>query len=73
MSRHFDKLIDRLTAPEPKARRTEPRTRSQVESFVKGFGLSAAATKQIVEQWSEDIQLARTQGYDEGYEEWRDY
>lgn len=73
MSRHHDKLIAALTAPEPKPRRTEPRSRSEVESFVKGFGLSAAATRQIVEQWTDDIHLAHNSGYDQGYEEGRDY
>lgn len=71
MSRHHEKLIAVLTAPEPKPRRTEPRSRRQVESFVKGFGLSAAATRQIVEQWTEDIDLARSGGYDDGYNEGR--
>jgi hypothetical protein len=73
MSRHHDKLIAALTAPEPKPRRTAPRSHQEVQSFVKGFGLSAAATRQLVEQWNEDICLARTQGYDEGYDEGRDW
>lgn len=71
MSRHHDKLIEQLTTPEPRPRRTEPRTRQQVESFVKGFGLSAAATSQLVAAWTEDIDLARSEGYDNGYQEGR--
>lgn len=73
MSKHHDKLIAALTAPEPKPRRTEPRSRSEVESFVKGFGLSSAATRQIVEQWIDDIHLAFDSGYDQGAEDERSY
>jgi hypothetical protein len=69
VSRHHDKLIERLTAPEPKPRRTEPRTRQQVESFVKGFGLSAPATLRLVEAWTEDIDLAESEGYYRGAED----
>lgn len=69
MSKHYDKLITALTAPEPKPVRTERRSRSEVESFVKGFGLSAAATRQIVDEWCQDISLARGTGYDDGYDE----
>ena len=72
MSRHHEKLIQSLTEPEPKARRTEPRTYAEVESFVKGFGLSAAATRQMVAAWAEDVGLARSEGYDQGYYEGRD-
>lgn len=68
MSRHHDKLIEQLTAPEPESRRTEPRTQQEVESFVKGFGLSAAATRRIVTAWTEDMHLSWTNGYAEGYE-----
>jgi hypothetical protein len=69
MSRHHEKLIQSLTEPEPPARRVEPRLRYEVESFVKGFGLSAAATKQIVAAWTEDIDLADSDGYHRGVED----
>jgi hypothetical protein len=71
VSRHHDKLIAQLTAPEPQPRRTEPRTRQEVESFVKGFGLSAAATKRVVDAWVEDVDVAHSAGYDRGYDEGR--
>ncbi len=73
MSRHYEKLIERLTAPEPKPRRTEPRTRDEIESFVKGFGLSTAATKLVVAAWSEDVQLASESGWSEGYNSAEEY
>lgn len=69
MSKHYDKLITNLTTPEPKPVRTEPRSRSEVESFVKGFGLSAAAIRQIVDEWCQEINLARSTGYGDGYDE----
>lgn len=68
MSRHHDKLIAELTTPEPKPRRTEPRTQQEVESFVKGFGLSAPAVRQLVAAWTEDVQLAHGEGWNQGYE-----
>lgn len=48
--------------------RTEPRTRAEVESFVKGFGMSAAATRRVVDEWMADQQRARDKAYDEGWE-----
>jgi hypothetical protein len=69
MSRHHDKLIARLTAPEPPPRRTDPRTRQEVESFVKGFGLSTSATLRLVQAWTEDIDLAESRGYHQGAED----
>jgi hypothetical protein len=71
VSRHHDKLIEQLTAPEPRAQRTEPRTHGEIESFVKGFGLSAAATRQLVSAWTEDVGRAWNQGYAQGDEEAR--
>lgn len=73
MSRHHEKLIARLTEPESKPRRTEPRTRNEIESFVKGFGLSAAATRQMVSAWTEDVDLARQDGWDDGYSSAEEY
>ena len=42
--------------------RTEPMGRGEVESFVKGFGMSAAATKRIVGEWMADQERARDAG-----------
>ncbi len=69
VSKHYDKLIDQLTAPNPGPRRTEPRTEEQVRSFVKGFGLSASATDLMVGAWIGDIQLAHESGWSDGYEQ----
>jgi len=44
--------------------RTEPRSREEVESFVKGFGMSAAATRRIVDEWCADQQRARDAGWE---------
>ena len=44
--------------------RTEPRSRAEVESFVKGFGLSAAATRRIVDEWCADQERARDAGWE---------
>lgn len=72
MARHHDKTISaaqRLVAETGRPpERTEPRTRQEVESFVKGFGLSAAATRRIVDEWVADVGRARTAAYDEGWE-----
>jgi hypothetical protein len=46
----------------------EPCTRAVVESFVKGFGLSAAATRRIVDEWMADQERAKWEAYDEGYQ-----
>lgn len=46
------------------AERTEPRSRQEIESFVKGFGLSAAAVRRIVEEWAADSQRARDAGWE---------
>lgn len=50
--------------PEP----TGPMTRRQVESFVKGFVVSPAAQRRMVDAWMADQGRARSEGYDEGQE-----
>jgi len=75
MSRHFEKGI--RTAQEVVAsvgkrqEPTEPMTRQQVESFVKGFidpRGSAGSIKQIVDKWMADQQCTRAEAYDNGWE-----
>lgn len=44
--------------------RTEPRTRAEVESFVKGFGMSARATARMVDEWMADQDRARDAGWE---------
>lgn len=72
MSRHHDKLIQSAAEAAAQAGqpppRTAPRTREEVESFVRGFGLSAPATRRIVAEWIADTDRARTVGYSDGYE-----
>lgn len=45
-------------------RYANPMTRREIEAFVRGFGLSAAATRQVVEMWSDDQDHAREAGYE---------
>ena len=68
MSRHYEKTVQRARdvqesvgrAPD----RTEPRTREEIESFVKGFGMSARATRRVVEEWYADSQRSRDAGWE---------
>jgi len=72
MGRAYEKRIRRAQEVQASvgrpAERTEPRTRAEVESFVKGFGLSAAATRQIVDEWTADQARAASRAWDEAYE-----
>lgn len=43
-------------------------TRKEIESFVAGFALSAAARRQIVERWETSQGDAYSSGYNNGYE-----
>lgn len=68
MSRHHEKGIrdaQEVVAsvgarPEP----AEPMTREQIESFVKGFGMSASATRLMVDRWVFDAAKARDAGWE---------
>lgn len=42
----------------------EPMSRREIESFVRGFGLSAAATRRIVTAWTEDQDHAHEAGWE---------
>lgn len=68
MSRAYEKEIRRTQAAQAAAgsppERTEPRTRAEVESFVKGFGMSAAATRRMVDEWMADQERARDAGWE---------
>jgi hypothetical protein len=73
MARHHDRLIRDARAtvaavgqPVP---RTEPRSVSEVESMLLGFGLSGAAARRLRAAWQEDVSLARSAGYNEGYDD----
>lgn len=71
MGRAYEKRIARVQAAQAAVgvtpERTEPRTHAEVESFVKGFGLSAAATKRVVAEWMSDQRRARDAGWDDAY------
>lgn len=70
MSRHFEKTITQaqeLVAETGQRERTDPMTGREIESFVKGFDLSEAATRRIVREWTSDSSRAYRQGYDSGY------
>lgn len=49
--------------------RTEPMLRGEVESFIRGFNLSAPSVKLIVDAWMADQEQARDQGYHDCREE----
>jgi hypothetical protein len=69
MSRHHEKLIAAarrtVAAVGQPAEQTDPMSREQIESFVKGFGLSAAATRQVVDRWTADQGKARDAGWND--------
>lgn len=47
----------------------EPWRRERVMSFVRGFGLSSVATRQMVDAWMADQSRARREGWEEGHDE----
>jgi hypothetical protein len=72
MGKAYEKRIRRAqevqAAVGARPERTEPRTRAEVESFVKGFGMSAAATRRVVDEWMADQARTASKAYDEGWE-----
>jgi len=69
VGRHWDKQIAAARAAVDEANtRTlwdnDPMSHREIESFIRGFGLSAAATRQIVDRWMEDQNRATQQGWD---------
>lgn len=76
MARHYDKEIDAAKAfvdVRKRQARREPMSRTQIESFIKGFGLSAKATRQIVDVWDADTTNWNSAGYDSGYADATEY
>lgn len=75
MARHYDKQIDaaKHAVEETSKRRAERLSRDQIESFIKGFGLSATSTRLIVKTWGADAELAYDAGYQAGSEDASDY
>jgi uncharacterized protein (DUF1810 family) len=49
-------------------RRTDPMLRHEIETFVKRFNLSAAATRQMVDEWMADRGRAVAVAWDEAYD-----
>lgn len=76
MARHHDRLISRsrdaVAAAGQSPARTARRTPAEVESFVKGFGLSAAAVRQLVDEWRADADRAYSAGVDDGVDSCND-
>lgn len=68
MARAYEKAISRAQASQEAAgrtpERTTPRTREEIESFVKGFGMSAAATRRMVDEWHADQDRAYSAGWE---------
>lgn len=44
--------------------RTEPRSRQDIEKFIRGFGISAAAQRRIVDEWVADAERHRDAGWE---------
>jgi hypothetical protein len=69
MGRHWEKRIvaarEAVAAAGAPLEAPGPMTPEQIESFVKGFGLSAAAVKQVVSRWTGDQARAYSRGYDD--------
>lgn len=74
VGRHWEKQIAHARAAVAQVGARQPRgagdpmLRSEVESFVKGFGLSAAATRRLVNEWMADRQRAANAAWDEADE-----
>lgn len=73
MARHHDRLIADAKAVAAEVgkppRRTDPRTPEEIDKFLRGFGLSTAAVKQVREAWQEDARLSYASGYDQAEED----
>ena len=77
MARHHEKLIERAQAAQADSglpdRYNDPMTRQQIESFVKGFGLSTAAAQRVIDRWIDDQRIAHRDGYNDGYNDAEGY
>jgi uncharacterized protein (DUF1810 family) len=73
MGHHWDKQVRRAqeNVAQIGQRRpvTEPWSRERMNSFVRGFGLSNVATRQLVDAWLADQARARREGWEEGFDE----
>jgi len=64
VGRRWEKRIDRAVRPVGRlAEPDRPMDRAEVVSFVRGFNLSAAATRHLVDKWMEDQERAREAGW----------
>lgn len=74
MGRSWEKRIERARSAvetigvRPDRGAGDPMYREDVEKFVRGFGLSAAAVKRIVDEWLADQGRARSAGWDDAYQ-----
>lgn len=74
MARHWEKQISQAQAVATSAgrdrrRERDPWSRERVASFVKGFGLSTVATRQMVDAWMADQARAQREGWEVGHDE----
>jgi hypothetical protein len=75
MGRAYEKRMARLQAAQEATGRAPapagPMHRASREAFVRGFGLSAAAVKQLVDRWEADAVACYDKGFDDG-REWQE-
>ena len=74
VSRHYEKIVEQAranvaAAGRDRQREREPWSRERVMSFVRGYGLSTVATRQIVDAWLADQAKARREGWEDGHDE----
>lgn len=68
MGKHFEKGIraaqEVVVAVGQNRPDETPMTREQVESFIRGFGISKAGVDQIVKRWMQDQERANDAGWE---------
>lgn len=76
MGKHWEKRVARTRAAMASVGATKtrkprecPMSTEDVESYLRGFGLSAANARQIARTWIEDQSQAHQQGYSQGQED----
>jgi len=69
MARHWNRQAAVASAGRDRARERQPWSRERVTSFVKGYGLSTVATRQLVDAWMADQCRASREGWDMGHDE----
>lgn len=77
MSRHYERGIaqsqETVAQIGQRPEGTEPMLTHEIESFVKGFGLSTKAAQQIINRWLADAGQNHQAGWAEGYDSASEY